>query len=482
MCDAKKGKGQKLKKKKRKGLKIAIIMIVCVLIAGLGGMGYYLYEQANSGLFFESTKINDYDVSGMTSKEVLLMLVQDYSAPKTEIREQDETVLTLTLEEMGYTIDQMELLGNIQSCMREQNLGLLFSLLDGNTFEVDVPFVYDEAVFESAVTASAFSKPRVASTDAEMAFNGTEYYIEPETYGNELDDADLQIMVKDSVDKLVANDRPQQDIAIDVPESFYFLPAITQDDSEMNRTMNIYNAFCKANITLTFGEEKTVLDWSVIQPWVNMEADTPTIDEEPVYELVYELAAKYDTLYYPRKFTTTDGNVVTFESSDYGYQMDKDAEAAQLIADIYSNTTVEREPIYSVKGYKRNGTDDLCGNYVEVNLTKQHLWLYKDGELVIESDIVSGLPKDERETATGVFQIPYKKSPETLKGDTWEEDVTFWMPFHDGQGLHDAPWRSSFGGNIYKTNGSHGCVNLPYKTAETIYNTIGERYAIILYK
>ena len=69
MCDAKKGKGQKLKKKKRKGLKIAIIMIVCVLIAGLGGMGYYLYEQANSGLFFESTKINDYDVSGMTSKK-----------------------------------------------------------------------------------------------------------------------------------------------------------------------------------------------------------------------------------------------------------------------------------------------------------------------------------------------------------------------------------------------------------------------------
>lgn len=471
-----------MRKKKRKGLRIVILMIVCMLIAGLGGMGYYLYEQANSGQFFESTKINDYDVSGMTCKEVLLMLEKEYSAPKVEIRELEQTALTLTMEQMGYTIDQMTLLEEIQDCMREQNLGLLFSLLDGNTFEITVPFSYDAAVFEASVTSAAFSQPRVASTDAVMEFNGTEYYIEPETYGNELDDADLRVMVKDSADRLAAAARPQEDIVLDVPESFYFLPAVTQDDSEMNRTMKIYNAFCKANISLLFGEEKTVIDWTVIQPWIDMDSDEPTLNEEAVYDLVYGLAAQYDTLYYQREFTTSDGNVITFESSDYGYQMDKDAEAQQLIADIYSNTTVEREPLYKVKGYKRNGRDDLCGNYVEVNLTKQHIWLYKDGELITESDIVSGLPKEERETATGVFQIPYKKSPEVLKGDTWEADVTYWMPFHDGQGLHDATWRTAFGGQIYKTDGSHGCVNLPYKTAEIIYNTIGERYAIVLYK
>lgn len=471
-----------MRKKKRKGLRIAIVIIVCVIIAGLGGTGYYLYEQANSGQFFASTKINDYDVSGMTCKEVLLMLVKEYSVPKVEIREKETEALTLTLEQMGYTIDQMELLNSIQDCMREQNLGLLFSLLDGNSFEITVPFEYDETVFQAAVTSSAFAEARVASTDAVMKFDGTEYYIEPETYGNEFDDADLQVMVKDSADRLAAAERPMQDVVVDVPESFYYLPAVTQDDTEMNRTMKIYNSFCKANISLLFGEEKIVLDWSVIQPWIDMSAETPTLNEDAVYDLVYEMAAKYDTLYYPREFTTSDGDVITFESSDYGYQLDKEGEAQQLIADIYSNTTVEREPLYNVKGYKRNGRDDLCGNYVEVNLTKQHIWLYKDGELITESDIVSGLPKDERETATGVFQIPYKKSPEVLKGDTWEADVTFWMPFHDGQGLHDATWRTAFGGKIYQTDGSHGCVNLPYETAETIYNTIGERYAIILYK
>lgn len=481
-----KGKGRKLKRK-RKGLKIFITIIVLLVVGGLFSFGYFLYEKVNSGLFFENTVLNGYDVSGKTCKEVLLILEQDYSAPTLEIREQDETALTLTLEEMGYTIDQMTLLNSIENCMRQQNLSLLLSLMDGNTFEVEVPFEFDETVFHTSVSAQNLAEERVASTDAYMDFNGTEYFIEPETYGNEIDDADLQVMVKDYVDNLIEELDPQKSpvttAQIDIPESFYFLPAVTQDDSEMNRTMNIYNSFCKAKITLDFGEDaKEVTDWSDIQNWLIIDGDEVTLDEEPIYNYMYELSAKYDTLYYPHDFTTTSGEVIHFESSDHGYRMDEDATATQFIQDIYSNAEVEREPVYEVKGYKRNGRDDFAGCYVEVNLTEQHLWFYMDGKLVVETDIVSGLPKDERETATGIFAIPYKKSPEVLKGDTWEEEVTYWMPFYDGQGLHDAPWRSSFGGNIYKTSGSHGCVNLPYDAAKKIYDSMEERVPIILYK
>lgn len=471
-----------MKKKKRKGIKIAVTVIVCLVIIAIGAFGYYLYEQANSGLFFEETKINGYDVSGMTCKEVLLMLEKDYSAPRIDIRENGETALNLSLEEMGYTIDEMELLSGIQECMREQNIRLLFSLVGGNEFEVEVPFDYDENVFKNTVTAANLASPRVASIDASMEFNGTEYYIQPEVYGNELDDADLQVMVKDCADRLTSGSRPGEDTAVDIPESFYFLPAVTQDDGEMNALMNVYNSYCKAKISLTFGEKKEVVDWSVIQGWLDIADGVGTLREEEVYNYVYDLASRYDTLYYSRDFVTTGGQTISYESSDYGYQIDKDAEAAQLISDIYANTEVEREPVYAVKGYKRNGRDDICGNYVEADLTQQHLWFYKDGELVIETDFVSGLPKDGRETVTGVFPIPYKKSPETLKGDTWEEEVTYWMPFYDGQGLHDAPWRSSFGGTIYQTNGSHGCINLPADAAKVIYDNMEERMPIFLYK
>lgn len=469
-------------KKKKKGVKIALIVMLCLIGIGIGALGYYLYEQANSGLFFENTRINGYDMTGKTAKEAMLILERDYSAPKLELKEGSETALTLTLEQMGYTIDEMELLDELKSCMREQNVRLLFSLMGGNEFEVDVPFEFDEDTFNEAVSASHFASPRTASADASLEFNGTEYYIEPEVYGNEMDDADLRVMVKDYADKLVANDRPQEDGTLEVPESFYFLPAVTQDDSDMNTMMNIYNSYCKAKISLTFGEQKEVVDWETVQTWLNIEGGEATLNEEAVYNYVYDLASRYDTLYYARDFTAHDGRTIHYESSDYGYQIDTDAEAQQLIQDIYANTATEREPIYAVKGYQRNGRDDIDGTYVEANLTQQHLWFYIDGELVIETDFVSGLPRDGRETATGVFMIPYKKSPETLTGDTWEEEVTYWMPFHDGQGLHDAPWRNEFGGNIYQTGGSHGCINLPPAAAAVIYENMQERMPIFLYK
>ncbi|MEE0693830.1 MAG: L,D-transpeptidase family protein [Lachnospiraceae bacterium] len=469
-------------KKKKKGVKIALIVMLCLIGIGIGALGYYLYEQANSGLFFENTRINGYDMTGKTAKEAMLILERDYSAPKLELKEGSETALTLTLEQMGYTVDEMELLDELKSCMREQNVRLLFSLMGGNEFEVDIPFEFDEDTFNEAVSASNFSIPRTASADASLEFNGTEYYIEPEVYGNEMDDADLRVMVKDYADKLVEEKRPQKDGTLEIPESFYFLPAVTQDDSEMNTMMGIYNSYCKAKITLTFGEQKEIVDWKMVQTWLNIEGGEATLNEEAVYNYVYELASRYDTLYYARDFTAHEGRTIHYESSDYGYQIDRDAEAQQLIQDIYANTAVEREPVYAVKGYKRNGRDDIDGTYVEANLTQQHLWFYIDGELVVETDFVSGLPRDGRETATGVFMIPYKKSPETLTGDTWEEEVTYWMPFHDGQGLHDAPWRNEFGGNIYQSSGSHGCINLPPAAAAVIYENMQERMPIFLYK
>ena len=198
------------------------------------------------------------------------------------------------------------------------------------------------------------------------------------------------------------------------------------------------------------------------------------------------MSLKYDTIYTERSFTATDGRTITLPSNDYGYRIDRDAEFDQLIADINANTTTDREPIYSITGYARNGRDDLCGTYVEVNLSAQHLWFYKNGSLLVESDFVSGLPKDGRETTTGAFPIAYKQSPAVLEGGTgdgaWSEPVDYWMPFHEGQGLHDAPWRSSFGGEIYKTNGSHGCINLPAWAAAAIYESMESKIPILLYK
>ena len=89
---------------------------------------------------------------------------------------------------------------------------------------------------------------------------------------------------------------------------------------------------------------------------------------------------------------------------------------------------------------QRNGTDDLAGSYIEVSLDNQHLWLYKDGALVTETDIVSGAPTKGRETYRGAWPIAYKASPFELSSEEYGYNVkvNYWMPFVYGQGLHDA--------------------------------------------
>ena len=63
----------------------------------------------------------------------------------------------------------------------------------------------------------------------------------------------------------------------------------------------------------------------------------------------------------------------------------------------------------------------------------------------------------------------------------YESPVSYWMPFNKGIGLHDASWRSEFGGSIYKTRGSHGCVNTPYSAMKTIYENVKIGYPVVVY-
>ena len=114
--------------------------------------------------------------------------------------------------------------------------------------------------------------------------------------------------------------------------------------------------------------------------------------------------------------------------------------------------------------------------YVDVDITNQTVTYFEDGAAKIQSPCVSGNESLKRSTPRGTFKISQHMTNKYLIGPTWKSYVNYWMRFtSDGCGLHDASWRSSFGSDIYKTNGSHGCVNLPYDAAKALYDvtTIG---------
>ena len=100
------------------------------------------------------------------------------------------------------------------------------------------------------------------------------------------------------------------------------------------------------------------------------------------------------------------------------------------------------------------------------------MWFYKKGKLVLESDFVSGNLNRNNGSPDGVFKIVYRQKDATLVGENYASNVKYFMPFAYNVGLHDASWRSTFGGEIYKTSGSHGCINLPEKIAKKLYDKV----------
>lgn len=192
-----------------------------------------------------------------------------------------------------------------------------------------------------------------------------------------------------------------------------------------------------------------------------------------------QLAEKYNTQGVPRKFVTHAGKTITMYKGDYGWALDTEATAQALLEKAQSGGNAYVEPQWKKKAKSYVKGDDIGDSYVEVDLSKQKVWLYENGECLLETDCVTGTYGTERETPGGVYSLSYKQSPAVLNGPGYSSPVQYWMPFNGGIGLHDASWRSQFGGEIYRSNGSHGCVNLPTEAAKKIYETVSKGYPIV---
>ena len=163
------------------------------------------------------------------------------------------------------------------------------------------------------------------------------------------------------------------------------------------------------------------------------------------------------------------------------------AETKVLLENIKLGELLQKEPIYTQKALVReedenSNTYDIGKTYVEINITRQHLWFYNGGKLITQGPVVTGDPNKGNPTYGGVYMLNYKQKEATLKGHNYESKVTYWMPFNGNIGIHDASWRYSFGSDIYKRNGTHGCVNAPLYLAQTIFNNIEDGTPIICYE
>ncbi|MCJ7688252.1 MAG: L,D-transpeptidase/peptidoglycan binding protein, partial [Clostridiaceae bacterium] len=205
-----------------------------------------------------------------------------------------------------------------------------------------------------------------------------------------------------------------------------------------------------------------------------------SFDETKMKNYLAKVDDNYDTYGKQREFATSYGTTIKTSGGDYGWLVDRKGEVADLIMTIKNGQTVAKEPRYLQTAITHE-INDIGSTYVEINLTKQHMWFYKNGNLIVDGDVVTGNVSRNFSTPTGVYSILYKEKNATLKGENYSTAVNVFMPFIGGIGIHDAIWKKTFGGNIYLTRGSHGCINSPPALAQKIFDNIDAGTPVVCY-
>lgn len=305
------------------------------------------------------------------------------------------------------------------------------------------------------------------AADAAIVFDEAAgaYKLEREVYGLETDYNALADDIREAIRTLNPQHTATGFAQVVEPEQ-------TADNSAAAKAVEFANKMGSVQLTYNFGTEADPIlheiPAEVIRSFISFgEGFLLSVDEAAVEAYVAELAAQYDTVATTGPFPTTGGEVLDMVITYNACHVDTAALAENIATCMTFGLSGERQAPYlpgGVKGMPFNGT------YVEVDLTNQHMWFYKDGKLLTDSDLVSGNVAAWHHTPTGVFQIYSRSYGTTLEGPGYASWVNFWMPFTGGYGLHDAGWRSEFGGDIYLTDGSHGCVNLPYEPARIMIN------------
>ncbi|MDP4147079.1 MAG: L,D-transpeptidase/peptidoglycan binding protein [Bacillota bacterium] len=445
---------------RRSKVAAGITISLCTLLAVYLGTSIYFVKH----LYFGS-KINGTDVSGKTVEEIKSQMTSELQAYTLNIKEADGKIEQIKAGDIDLKYKSDDQFKTFKA--EQKPLKWASSLFDEKTSKMTAELTYDKEKLKQQVDKLAClnSSNVIEPKNPSFQYGDKIFEIAPETKGNKINKDVLVERVADAISK--------KESTLDLDSAnCYANSKYTSKSQKVIEAKNTLNKYVSSKITYTFGSSKETLDGSTINKWLSVDDNFYVIlDQGKVKAYIQSLANTYNTAGKTRSFHTSSGSTINVSGGDYGWQIDVDKETKALSEAIKDGQTVTKEPAYSQTTASRD-TNDIGNTYVEVDMSRQHLWFYKNGSLVVEGDVVTGNVSENHATPSGVYRLKYKEKNAVLKGQDYAAPVSFWMPFNGGIGIHDASWRSEFGGQIYRSNGSHGCVNSPYNLAQTIYNNI----------
>ena len=467
----------------KKPVLICGIVVLVLLIVYLAGMLYY------NDKFLNGTMVNGSDVGGMTLQKANDQLSKKVNGQSLKLIFNDGQNEVLQSAQLGVSYNKDNSLNQLMKNQNKWAWFIGFFKNEKNTL-TDLIQISDENLTNGIASMEhAKEENQIAPTDAYIQYKDGSFSIIEETLGSKFN---IEELVKNI--KVALSEGKQQ---LDVTKANgYVKPHVYKDDQDLNNQLKAANEYCLSAITYTTPKGKEIaLDGSTLITWLSKQDDGSYTKDESVFKekltaFVKELASQYNSIGATRTFTGKDGQSHTVSGGPYGFRVSTDSEVSALLKMINENKS-ENNRIPEHTGQLPSGENGGLGTtYLEINITKQHLWFVKDGSVVLESDFVSGKESDPtRLTPSGTYYIYNKERNRVLRGTKqpngkyeYESPVSYWMPFNKGIGLHDASWRSTFGRDIYINSGSHGCINLPTGFAGSLYSQIYVNLPVVVYR
>ncbi len=461
----KKSKSSGKKVLKGFGITIGILAGIYLIIAGV-------FTQIS----FYDTTINGEELSFKTEKAIDEHFASNVDAYELTIHTSDGKTESIKGQDIG--LDYNEGSGMKDLFMEQQPLLWPMMFFETTEHKVKLSVTYDEVLFDEKLNSCGFmdSETFTEPVNAYVGVIDGQMGVLPEVYGTKLDVEKAKTVVADYID------RQERELNLK-DESCYIPPELLSTSEELAAKAAAMNPYLAGTITYEEGEAidaETIASWLVVN-----ENNEVSINQEAVETYVADVADRRNTIWTTRTFTTPTGKQTSVSGGNYGWLVDQEAEVEQIVADITAQQPVTRSYTYSSHAHSYTGPD-WGTTYVLVDLSQQHMWYIQEGNVIFESDVVTGKESSGDATPQGVYKIDYKQKNAVLRAPLredgtreYETPVDYWIHVYDGIGFHDATWQSSFGGTRYLTNGSHGCINMPLSKAGEFYPLVSSGVPVV---
>lgn len=480
--------GETQPKKKMSTPKKVLLVLGAVILALLIAV-YAIGAAFFSSHFYPNTQFNSQDISYQSDADFASEV--EAQIPSYVLTISGEGYLQkLTSEQVDLTVDNEQLKAD---AFASQNIWLwpieVFAQHDVSDV---IHASFDEKKLSDLLTPSVeeYNEDATKSVDATISYSELldTLTIEPEVYGTQID---LPVFLG-KIGKCLAG----METSYQLNSEVFIQPTIFADDERFKEALPAANELISGEIELTMAQGAVSagkVGKDLLVTWLTLDPETlmPTLDQEAVVAWADQKSAELNTVGTKRTFKRGDGQEVTVGGGVYGWKVNTADLATTLIGNVTSGNfeTIDIPCEQTADVYNGPGQRDW-GAYVDIDISEQKVrYFNENNEQLFITDCVTGDVTKGRGTPSGLYYLRMKKSPEVLTGfnadgtKDYESHVTYWLPFiRNSIGLHDASWRSNFGGSIYKGNGSHGCVNLPTESAKWFYDNLSTNVAVLVHE